>query len=800
MSESNTKTINSAQSQSDLNILKVIAKLEIGPVKIEKNKVSAPYKVTPKKKENQEDSQEDSIDFAYRFEEDVFDPNERSIKNLASMMVSQIALNYGLFCDEIVFIGSFDENDKRFILEMAKNTAREIFVKKFLEPNPFIMGKAKTLAPVKLSSYLQAKIKFIDQDKVTFTGCPEWKTDKERYSVLSSGGKDSLLSFGLLNELGMETHPIFINESGRHWFTALNAYRYFSKNIPKTTRVWTNSDRVFSWMLRHLSFVRQDFANIRSDEYPIRLWSVAIFIFGVLPILKKRGIGCLVIGDEYDTTAKQSFKGITHYNGLFDQSRYFDNTISAYFASKGWTIVQFSILRQLSEILIEKILVERYSKLQRHQVSCHASHQDGEIIKPCGKCEKCRRIVGMLLAIDGNPANCGYTAPQVEFCIKDLAIAGVAQEREAVQQLGHILKQKGILQNDFIGKVLISEQPEIFKLRFDKERAPINEIPISIRAPLYHILLEHSDGAIKRSGQSWEKFNPLSSPDLFKPNPFISEINVTGMLPFFKKIKHKSENEFLLERLTWPEAKKRFKEVDVALLPVGSIEQHGCHLPLDTDSFDADYLASEVAAACSNPKPIVLPLIPYGVSYHHEDFSGTISVSPKTLSNMVYEVGLSVAKHGVKKLVIINGHGGNTPALQFAAQMINRDTTIFTCVETGETSDADLATITETPNDVHAGEVETSTTLAVRPDMVRSDKIYKFIPKFSSRFLNFSSKRSVEWYTRTVKISKTGVLGDPTKGEGKKGEKIWSVMIANLVEFVEDLKRLSLEEIYQRRY
>jgi creatinine amidohydrolase/Fe(II)-dependent formamide hydrolase-like protein len=791
-------TINSAQKHSDLSNLKVISKLEIGPVRIERNKVCAPYKVTPKKK----GEQEDIIDFVYRFEEDVFDPDEYTTKNLASIMVSQVALNYGLFCDEIVFIGSFDEHDKKFILEMAKNTAREIFVKKFLEHNPFIIGVAKNLAPVKQSNYLQAKLKFIDQFKETNHCRVEWKTNEERYTILSSGGKDSLLSFGLLKELGMETHPIFINESGRHWFTALNAYRHFSKNIPRTTRVWTNSDRVFNWMLRHLPFVRQDFANLRADEYPIRLWSVAIFIFGVLPILKKRGIEYLVIGDEYDTTAKHSFKGITHYNGLFDQSRYFDNAMSIYFASKGWNIVQFSILRQLSEILIEKILVERYPKLQLLQVSCHASHKEGEIIKPCGKCEKCRRIVGMLLAIDSKPENCGYTKTQVEACIKDLAKAGVAQEREAVQHLGYILKQKGILQleNNFLGQASIGERPEIFKLRFDKERAPINEIPISIRAPLYHILLEHADGALKRNGQTWEDFNPLSAPDLFKPNTLTLEVNATGKLPFIKKIKHNSEAEFLLERLTWPEAKKRFKEVDVALLPVGSIEQHGYHLPLDTDSFDADYLACEVAAACSNPKPIVLPLIPYGVSYHHEDFSGTISVSPKTLSNMVYEVGLSAAKHGVKKLVIINGHGGNTPSLQFAAQMINRDTTIFTCVETGETSDRDIAAITETPNDVHAGEVETSTTLAVRPDMVRSDKINKFIPKFSSRFLNFSSKRSVEWYTRTVNISKSGVLGDPTIGDAKKGEKIWSVMIANLVEFVEDLKRMTLDEIYQRRY
>ncbi len=95
------------------------------------------------------------------------------------------------------------------------------------------------------------------------------------------------------------------------------------------------------------------------------------------------------------------------------------------------------------------------------------------------------------------------------------------------------------------------------------------------------------------------------------------------------------KHNYLLAELTWPEAKKRFAEVDVALLPVGAIEQHGPHLPLDTDSFDADYFARQVAEHCSDPQPIVLPLIPYGVSYHHDEFSGTISVSNETLSRFV---------------------------------------------------------------------------------------------------------------------------------------------------------------------
>jgi creatinine amidohydrolase/Fe(II)-dependent formamide hydrolase-like protein len=161
---------------------------------------------------------------------------------------------------------------------------------------------------------------------------------------------------------------------------------------------------------------------------------------------------------------------------------------------------------------------------------------------------------------------------------------------------------------------------------------------------------------------------------------------------------------------------------------------------------------------------------------------------------------MGVAANGVSKLLIINGHGGNDPALNFAAQMINRDARIFVGVDSGETSDVDVDEMTDTPNDVHAGEVETSTTLALRPELVQMDRAVKLVPGFSSRYLNFTSKRGVSWYAFTKRISSSGVMGDATKASAEKGRKIWDVMIQNLVELVEDLKAMTLDEIYQKRY
>lgn len=260
------------------------------------------------------------------------------------------------------------------------------------------------------------------------------------------------------------------------------------------------------------------------------------------------------------------------------------------------------------------------------------------------------------------------------------------------------------------------------------------------------------------------------------------------------------KTSFLWEQLTWPELEAYLKKVDTAILPCGAIEQHGPHLPVDIDYYDAKYLACQVADRCAEPKPLVLPSIPFGVSYHHENFKGTLSVTNDGLSKFVYDIGMSLAKNGVKKLIIINGHGDNAPTLSYAAQMINRDSRMFVCVDTGETSDIDMYGLIDTPNDIHAGEIETSTTLAIRPEMVQMDKAVNETLNFGSNYLDYDSDRGVSWYVRTEKISKSGVMGDATKATAEKGAKMWDIMIKHLVKFVESVKNTPLEDLYQKRY
>ena len=173
------------KTNQNINSLLVIDKFEIGPVKLEKKRFLSPYKIT-------QNGEEHSIDLIYRYEEEVFDPKGQGSKNLADMVAVQVALNYGLFCKEIVFHGSFDKYDQQFIKDMMENTSREIYVKKFLEPNPFLQGAAASLAITKLDHYTQAIINFNSEQKSRTEKSNHWEIDRKIHAILSSGGKDCL--------------------------------------------------------------------------------------------------------------------------------------------------------------------------------------------------------------------------------------------------------------------------------------------------------------------------------------------------------------------------------------------------------------------------------------------------------------------------------------------------------------------------------------------------------------------------------------------------------------------------------
>jgi len=249
---------------------------------------------------------------------------------------------------------------------------------------------------------------------------------------------------------------------------------------------------------------------------------------------------------------------------------------------------------------------------------------------------------------------------------------------------------------------------------------------------------------------------------------------------------------YYLGELTWPDVKEFLAVHDVAVVPVGSCEQHGPHLPIDTDAYDALWLSLKAAekAQCA----LVAPPIYYGVSSHHMDFPGTVTLSPHTLEQLAYDVASSLIKHGFKKILFENGHGGNTPALEAAAQRIKADTNIFVAVDTVSLIPDFIEKSIETPYDAHAGEFETSTTLANREKFVVKERIGKAGIKLpESKYTKIGLKETgprVSWGFRTKEISETGVIGDPTKASKEKGEAAWKLAIERLADFLTELDKM----------
>ena len=488
-----------------ISALVVFKKLLIHELVIEPKRVKATYAVIKK------DGSEVNNQLIYSYNSSYFDTNNPKDVNLASMMVAQLALNYGLFFEEIVFDGLFDHTDQRFLKDMMENTSREILVLKFYGKNEFLKPPYNALEVATQSEYTAAKIQFVNSDYQNLSlPKSENSVKNDEYIILSSGGKDSLLTYGLIKEIGIP-HPVFINEAGRHWFTAVNAYDHYEKIEPNTVKPWCNSDRLFNWMVKQMPFIKENFQNIRADIYPIRLWTVAVFLFGTLPVAIKRGTGNILIGNEYDTTVKGNYQGITHYHGLYDQSKYFDNALTRYYQKKGWNIKQYSILRPLSELLILKILVKRYPDLQKHQVSCHAAHSEGGKMLPCGACEKCRRIIGMLMSLDEDPRRCGYTDDQIKKGLAALEKRGVKQLGSDAAHLYFLLVSKGLIEVTEHTQKLAKKHDEIVSLRFDKERSDIADIPVYIRRPLLEILSEYSEGSVQLHERKWHTFAPDKS-------------------------------------------------------------------------------------------------------------------------------------------------------------------------------------------------------------------------------------------------------------------------------------------------
>jgi creatinine amidohydrolase len=166
-------------------------------------------------------------------------------------------------------------------------------------------------------------------------------------------------------------------------------------------------------------------------------------------------------------------------------------------------------------------------------------------------------------------------------------------------------------------------------------------------------------------------------------------------------------NEILLYKLTWPEVKDYLKENDVVLFPTGSTEQHGKHIAEDNDAFTALEVAKRVAEKTG---VLVAPVMPYGYSPHHMGFPGTVTLPFEVLAQVYKEVCKSLMKHGFKKIVIMNGHGGNSNVISEALRKLKEETgkTVYSLMVFPGGWAQEITNKTIETRGGHADELETS--------------------------------------------------------------------------------------------
>jgi creatinine amidohydrolase len=246
------------------------------------------------------------------------------------------------------------------------------------------------------------------------------------------------------------------------------------------------------------------------------------------------------------------------------------------------------------------------------------------------------------------------------------------------------------------------------------------------------------------------------------------------------------------EELSAPAIDALDRDRTIVVLPLGSVEQHGRHMPLGTDTKLA-YSVTLAAAERLAGRVAVLPPPWYGFSAHHMRFAGTVTLQPATIIAMVEDIAASVVAHGFRRLLVVNGHGGNGGIIDVLASTLGHRfygtarVAAFTYFQLAQAAIAELRE--SAPGGMgHACEFETSMMLHLRPDLVELDRAEVAYPNPGSGYLttDLLGGSAVRTYHDFRDLSESGTLGDPSLATRQKGQRFFDAVVADLVSFVGD--------------
>jgi creatinine amidohydrolase len=253
------------------------------------------------------------------------------------------------------------------------------------------------------------------------------------------------------------------------------------------------------------------------------------------------------------------------------------------------------------------------------------------------------------------------------------------------------------------------------------------------------------------------------------------------------------------EELSVAEIETLDREATVLLLPLGSVEQHGRHLPVGTDSILAAAVSREAAKLIPR-RVVVLPPPWYGLSQHHMRFAGTVTLRAETMMGLVEDIAQSVVAHGFRRLVLVNGHGGNAGLVDVVSAKLGHQyygrarVAGLTYFQLARDRIAKLR-LSSTGGMGHACEFETAMMQYVRPDLVDMKRATVTYPNTGSAYVSTDLLigSRVRTYNDFGDLSESGILGDPSLASPETGARFHEAVVEELVRFIEEFSRWPIQ-------
>ncbi len=251
-------------------------------------------------------------------------------------------------------------------------------------------------------------------------------------------------------------------------------------------------------------------------------------------------------------------------------------------------------------------------------------------------------------------------------------------------------------------------------------------------------------------------------------------------------------------KLTWREVARAAAEERVPVVPIGTLEDHGHHLPIDTDVILVEAICRGAVERLAD-ETVLLPPIVHGYSPHHMDFPGTITIGWETFCRYCTDVGLSLVRHGFNRVLLVSGHGSNQNLVDMAARLVMveepESLVASSFYLTGERSAAVIDEVreSETGGMAHACELETSIYLHLHPEAVDMSAVVDEhgYPTTEHAWMDWSDGplKLMPWWSS---FSQSGVQGDPSKATAAKGRVLFEAAVDEIANYVTELRSLPI--------